>query len=84
MVDHGTHLTVQAGEMGKELPGVLNAVRAGRTVTITEQGKELAEIRPLVRKATDPLQVHPEFRAIKIEKDAFAPADDQDWPQEDR
>jgi len=71
------------GDIGKELPGVLNAVKAGRTVTITDQGKDLAEIRPLVTSA-DPLGVHPEFKAIKIEKDAFAPADEQDWPEDCR
>jgi len=71
------------GDIGKELPGVLNAVKAGRTVTITDQGKDLAEIRPLATSA-DPLGVHPEFKAIKIEKDAFAPADEQDWPEDCR
>lgn len=84
MVDHGTRLTVQAGDMGKELSGVLNAVKAGRTVTITEQGKDFAEIRPLIRKSVDPLRVHPEFKALKVDKDAFAPADDDDWPEEHR
>ena len=83
MVDHGTHLSVRAGDIGKELPGVLSAVKAGRTVTITDQGKDLAEIRPVMR-ATDSLQVHPEYKAIRIEKDAFAPADDEDWPEDSR
>jgi len=83
MVDHGTHLSVQAGDMGKELHGVLRAVQAGRTVTITDHGKDLAEIRP-VSKPVDPLRVHPEFKATKIQADAFKPADNDDWPEDCR
>lgn len=63
MTDNSRMLEVSINEMGARLPQLLQCVRAGETVLVTDEGKAVAELRPVgenngknprVRKASEP------------------------------
>jgi hypothetical protein len=59
------------------------AAKSGRALTIVRNGDAVAMVHA-IHGVADPLQVHPDLRATRIADDAFAPADEDEWPLESR
>jgi len=85
MTDRGDYIAVEMSEAARELPMLLEAVeRDGRKLRIFRNGTAIADVSPTRSIPTDPLAQHPEIANVTIAPDAFAPADEQDWPSECR
>lgn len=79
-------LLIDADQPGAKLAPLVDAVEGGDTrVRIMRHGKPVAELRGLaVAERPTPLAVHHELKALYIAEDAFAPATDDEWPEENR
>ena len=85
MTDRGDYIAVELTEAARELPTLLEAVeRNGRMARIFRNGTAIANVSPAQSCSPDPLATHPEIANVVIASDAFAPADEQDWPNECR
>lgn len=85
MTDRGEYIAIEVAEVTRDLPTLLDAVeRGGRIIHILRNGETVAELRPPASVPPDPLARHPEIADVVIAPDAFAPADEQDWPSECR
>lgn len=85
MTDRGDFIAVEVADAQRELPALLRAVEEKRrSIRIFRNGLPVAEMKPSPIRVPDPLAQHPEISGVKAAEDAFAPADEQEWPTEHR
>ncbi len=78
-----TNLTLE--EAKKSVGNILDRVIEQREqILISEQGKALVVISPVLPDFTDPFARHPEIMGVKINCDLTETASELDWPEECR
>lgn len=86
MTRQGDYILVDSADLPGRLTELMDDVaRHHRQVRIVRNGKPVAELLPAQPPSTeDPLRQHPELMSVRLTSDAFAPADDEEWPTDCR